>query len=94
MQYRLADIGRVPYSKSIIAKVVQAAPYDLCRLTESQTRFEKEKYKIALLATRGNCHFSLKALNAQKLGAGMLIIADTEEETKEIFMVENDINIL
>lgn len=29
---------------------------------------------------RGNCHFAQKVLNAQKIGAGLAIIGDTNDE--------------
>lgn len=48
-----------------------------------------------MLVDRGNCHFAEKVLNAQKIGAGMVIIGDTlNEDIHKIIAVEKSQELL
>ena len=91
MDYKIADIGSVPYGKSLVLELMQASPYDLCSVYKNTLQSQR---RFALLVTRGNCHFSVKAVNAQLLGASMLVVVDNEAESKNLFMVENDVVLM
>lgn len=35
LEYKIADIGTVPYAKSYFLEVIQASPYDLCNVNNN-----------------------------------------------------------
>lgn len=49
IEYTIADMGDVPYGKSLIGKVVQASPFDLCTSKDGFTLDKKEDESIILL---------------------------------------------
>ncbi len=88
------NFGHVPYGHSIYGTVFKATPYDGC--TELNPVNWNENYaSLIILVTRNNCHFSQKVLNAQKLGASFVLIADNKEENiQQIFPIERSKEIL
>lgn len=86
--YTVMDFGSVPYGHSIYGTVFKATPYDACSELKPLP-WDKNYGTLIILLTRGNCNFSEKVLNAQKIGAGFVMIADnTEEDVHRIFPIE------
>lgn len=87
-EYTLMDFGSVPYGHSIYGTVFKATPYDAC--TELKPlEWDKNYGTLIVLLNRGGCNFSDKVLNAQKIGAGFVLIADnTDEDVHRIFPIE------
>lgn len=42
--------------------------------------WDKNSGTLIVYVERGNCHFAQKVLNAQKIGAGLVVIGDTNDE--------------
>ena len=87
-RYTVMDFGSVPYGHSIYGTVFKATPYDAC--TELKPlEWDKNYGTLIVLLNRGGCNFSDKVLNAQKIGAGFVLIADnTDEDVHRIFPIE------
>ena len=94
IEYTIADLGDVPYGKSLIGKLVQANPFDLCSVKPGYELEMKENEQIFLMVERGGCHFAEKAKMAQKIGAAMVIIVDNDPIRKNLYIIENDLNLL
>lgn len=86
--YTLMDFGSVPYGHSIYGTVFKATPYDACTDLKPFP-WDKNYGTLIVMVTRGGCNFSEKVLNAQKVGAGFVLIADnTDEDVHRIFPIE------
>ncbi len=64
IEYIIADIGDVPYGKSLIGKLVLANPINLCNIKDGFSLEKKVNDSYFLLVERGDCHFAIKALLA------------------------------
>ena len=86
--YSVMNFGIVPYGHSVYGTVFKASPFDAC--TElSPLKWDKNYGTLILLVERGGCNFSEKVLNAQRIGAGLVLIADNNnEDVHKIFPVE------
>ena len=88
LSYTIANFGTVPYGHSIYGSVFKASPLDACT-DLSPLKWEKNKGTLILYVERGTCHFAKKVLNAQKIGAGLVLIGDTNnEDVSKILPVE------
>ena len=93
-QYSIANFGVVPYGHTIIGTVKRAVPLDGCSDLKSIQNSSKEGALI-LMVVRGTCHFAEKVINAQKIGAAMVIIVDDhKEDVHSIMPVERGRNTL
>jgi len=87
-QYTIMDFGSVPYGHSIYGTVFKASPYDACSELKP-LEWDKNYGTLIILLTRGGCNFSEKVFNAQKIGAGFVMIADnSDEDVHRIFPIE------
>lgn len=86
--YSVMNFGVVPYGHSIYGTVFKASPIDAC--TElAPLKWDKNYGTLIVLLERGGCNFSEKVFNAQKIGAGLVLIADNNiENVHKIFPVE------
>jgi hypothetical protein len=86
--YSIMNFGLIPYGHSIYGTVFKASPYDGC--TElSPLKWDKNYGTLIVMVERGGCNFSEKVFNAQKIGAGLVLIADNNnEDVHKIFPVE------
>ncbi len=50
LEYTIADLGDVPYGKSIIGRLTQATPFDLCTNKDGYSLDKKENESVFLLA--------------------------------------------
>ena len=82
------DFGSVPYGHSIYGTVFKATPYDACT-DLAPLEWDKNYGTLIVLLTRGGCNFAEKVINAQKIGAGFVLIADnSDEDVHRIFPIE------
>lgn len=79
MQYSIANFGSVPYGHSIYGNVFKSVPLDGCNDIKPLS-WDKNYGTLIVYMERGNCHFAQKVLSAQKIGAGLAIIGDTNDE--------------
>lgn len=89
MEYTIADFGAVPYGHSIYGTVFKASPLEAC--TElSPLDWGSNGGTLIVLTKRGGCNFSQKVLNAQKIGAGLVMIsnANVAQDVHQIFPIE------
>ena len=94
IEYSIANFGTVPYGHSIIGTVKRAVPFDGCKNLSSQRNTQSEGALI-LLVVRGGCHFAEKVINAQAMGASLVIIVDNEtEDVHSVMPVERGKNVL
>jgi hypothetical protein len=93
-EYSIANFGTVPYGHSIIGTVKKSVPFDGCKKMSS-IRNTNDEGALILLIMRGGCHFADKVINAQKIGAKMVIILDNlTEDVHSIMPVERGKNLL
>lgn len=86
--YTLMDFGSVPYGHSIYGTVFKASPYNACKELKP-LKWDNNFGTLILLVNRGGCNFSEKVINAQKIGAGFVMIADNSDENiHRIFPIE------
>ncbi len=92
--YTIMNFGIVPYGHSIYGTVFKATPYDACSELRPLT-WDQNYGTLILMVHRNGCNFSEKVLNAQKIGAGFVIISDNrQEDVHRIFPVERSKEIL
>lgn len=86
--YSVMNFGQVPYGYSIYGTVFKASPIDACSEL-APLKWDKNFGTLILLVERGGCNFSDKVFNSQKIGAGLVLIADnSSENVHKIFPVE------
>lgn len=92
--YTIMNFGEVPYGHTIYGTVFIAEPFNGC--TEiNPLKWEKNFGTLILMVERGGCNFSEKVINAQKVGAGFVIIADNnQDDVHRIFPVERSKELL
>jgi uncharacterized protein YneF (UPF0154 family) len=73
--YTLADFGQVYYGQSLIGYTFLADPIDAC-LPLNNDPVSAREIPTIILATRGNCSYTQKALNTQANGGILLVIMD------------------
>lgn len=94
LHYTIANFGTVPYGYSLYGTVFKAYPLDGCSEISS-VPWDKNKGTLILYVDRGNCHFAEKVLNAQKMGAGLVIMGDTsDEDVRKIMPIEKTAEVL
>lgn len=94
LEYTIANFGTVPYGHSVYGTVFKATPLDACS-DLSPLKWDKNLGTLILYVERGNCHFAQKVLMAQKIGAGMAIIGDTDnEDVSKILPVEKTVELM
>lgn len=94
LSYTIANFGTVPYGHSLYGTVFKAFPTDGCSEI-SPVSWDKNQGTLIIFVERGNCHFAEKVLNAQKIGAGLVIMGDTsEEDVRKIMPIEKTAEIL
>ena len=89
MEYTIADFGAVPYGHSIYGTVFKASPIEACS-DLSPLDWGSNGGTLIVLTKRGGCNFSQKVLNAQKIGAGLVMIsnANVAQDVHQIFPIE------
>lgn len=93
-QYSIANFGVVPYGHTIIGTVKKASPFEGCSDIQSIQNSSQEGALI-LMVMRGKCHFAEKVINAQKIGASLVIIVDNQDEdVHSVMPVERGKNTL
>ena len=93
-QYSIANFGTVPYGHTIIGTVKKAVPFDGCSPIRS-IQNQSEEGALILMVVRGKCHFAEKVINAQKIGASLVVIVDnTDEDVHSVMPVERGKNTL
>lgn len=93
-QYSIANFGVVPYGHTIIGTVKKSVPFDGCGNLKS-VQNSNEEGALILMVVRGKCHFAEKVINAQKIGAKMVIIIDDhDEDVHAVMPVERGRNTL
>lgn len=94
MEYTIANFGTVPYGHSVYGTVFKATPLDACT-DLAPLKWDKNSGTLIMYVERGNCHFAQKVLMAQKVGAGLVIIGDTDnEDVSKILPVEKTVELM
>lgn len=94
LTYTIANFGTVPYGHSIYGTVFKAFPADGCSEIHA-VPWDKNQGTLIVFVDRGNCHFAEKVLNAQRMGAGLVIMGDTsDEDVRKIMPIEKTAEIL
>ena len=94
MAYSVMNFGLVPYGHSVYGTVFKATPLDGCS-DLAPLKWDKNYGTLIILLERGGCNFSEKVFNAQKVGAGLVLIADNSiEDVHKIFPVERTKELL
>lgn len=87
ISYNIMDFGQVPYGRRVRGQVYLASPLRGCQELEA---IDLQGSSVVLME-RGDCHFAEKMLNAQKIGAKMVMIFDNgSEKVDAIFPIERD----
>ena len=87
-EYSVMDFGSVPYGHSVYGTVFKSTPYDACT-DLTPISWDANYGTLIIMANRGGCTFATKVINAQKIGAGLVMIADnTVEDVHRIFPIE------
>lgn len=93
-EYSIANFGTVPYGHSVYGTVFEGTPLDGCSDLKP-LKWDKNSGTLIVYLERGNCHFAQKVLNAQKIGAGLVIIGDTnEEDVHKILPIERTTELM
>ena len=93
-QYSIANFGVVPYGHTIIGSIKKAMPFNGCEEIRS-VQNTSEEGALILMVVRGGCHFAKKVINAQKIGASMVVIVDNQDEdVHSVMPVERGKNTL
>lgn len=94
LDYTIANFGTVPYGHSVYGTVFKATPLDGCKEL-SPLKWDKNSGTLIVYVERGNCHFAQKVEMAQKIGAGLVIIGDTDnEDVSKILPVEKTVELM
>ena len=91
ISYTLSNFGEIPYGQSIIGQINLPNNPELCNITgeESFNHDDSSSHDI-LLVKRGTCKFTKKVINAQQLGADMIIIYDDKPGDRPSIIMKND----
>lgn len=92
--YSVANFGVVPYGHTIIGTIKKSSPFNGCQEIK---HFPTDSYDgaLILMVMRGGCHFAEKVINAQRIGASLVIIVDNfVEDVHSIMPVERGKNVL
>lgn len=94
LEYTIANFGTVPYGHSIYGTVFKANPLLACSEL-SPLKWDRNSGTLIIYVERGECHFAQKVYNAQKMGAGLVIIGDTNnEDISRILAVERTVELM
>lgn len=94
LDYTITNFGVVPYGHSLYGTLFKASPFEACQPL-SGLEWDRNQGTMIMLVTRGGCHFAEKVLNAQRAGAGLVIIGDnTSEDIHKIMAVEKSKELL
>lgn len=94
IKYSVMNFGKIPYGYSVTGVVHKADPPDACYPLK-KINFDKSKGHLIILADRGSCNFAEKVLNAQLIGASLVLILDNNNENvHKIFPVERTKDVL
>lgn len=94
LDYTIMNFGTVPYGHTIYGTVFIASPYNACSEL-APLKWDKNYGTLILMVERGGCNFSEKVINAQKVGAGFVVIADNnQEDVHKIFPIERSKELL
>jgi len=94
LEYTIANFGTVPYGHSVYGTVFRATPLDACT-DLAPLKWDANYGTLVVYVERGNCHFAQKVLMAQKIGAGLVIIGDTDnEDVSKILPVEKTVELM
>lgn len=75
IHYSVANYGDVPFGRSLGGNVYIGTYLENCQYEPLNEEAQRNINKV-VLATRGDCTFTTKSLNAQRQGAKLAIIAD------------------
>lgn len=91
IEYTLSNFGEIPYGETIIGQIILPKDPELCKIAgETYLSNQDSTTKNILLVKRGTCKFTQKVINAQNLGADLIIIYDNVEGTSPTVMMKND----
>lgn len=89
IKYSIANFGRIPYGRTLIAPLKMANPIYACSPLDPINPDEVKEAPFILIK-RGNCTFVTKVKYAQLIGAKMAIIVDdTPEQTENYTMIDD-----
>lgn len=91
IEYTLSNFGEIPYGETIIGQIYLPKNPELCSTNNEPSVISKDPTtKSILLVKRGTCKFTQKVINAQNLGADIIIIYDNNEGSTPSIIMKND----
>lgn len=88
--YTLSNFGYLPYGETIIGKVEEPEDKELCSVDASKTNKQDINMQRIFLVRRGSCKFTEKVINAQKMGADVVLIYDNNTSSAPSVIMKND----
>jgi len=88
----VGNFGYVPWGRTLVGNLRFADPEDGCDIKWRPRASDEEEDPPILVAERGGCTFTQKAMKAQILGAKMLIVLDKVDEDTSFIMPIGDGN--
>lgn len=91
IEYTLSNFGEIPYGETLIGQISLPNDPELCSTTnEAQLKSRDASIRNVLLVKRGTCKFTQKVINAQNLGADVIIIYDNNNGDAPSVIMKND----
>lgn len=91
IEYTLSNFGEIPYGQVIIGQIRVPNKELLCSIEgESYINNNDRNTRVILLVKRGECKFTEKVINAQNLGADLIIIYDDKPGDIPSVIMKND----
>lgn len=91
IEYTLSNFGYIPYGEILIGQIKVPNKELLCDIEgESILNNRDPNTRIILLVKRGTCKFTEKVINAQNLGADLVIIYDDQKGNTPSVIMKND----
>lgn len=91
IEYTLSNFGEIPYGEVIMGQIRVPKAEELCSIEgESYINNKDPNSRVILLVKRGTCKFTEKVINAQNLGADLIIIYDNNPGDKPSVIMKND----
>lgn len=91
IEYTLSNFGEIPYGEVIIGQIKVPNKELLCSIEgESYINNKDPNTRVIMLVKRGECKFTEKVINAQNLGADLILIYDDHPGDTPSVIMKND----
>ena len=91
ISYNMGNFGHIPYDTTLKGEI--SLPHDrslkMCKKDEAE-RIKSDDIHSFMLVERGDCKFTKKIINSQKLNHSLVIIYDNESHATPTTVMAND----